>query len=266
VNSDYYPVVDLGAEKTRFTKTSAAGFLGLASERFDLISLLTERRLPIVDAPNAPMEMPRVLAQAFSARMRSARAGAIPDTSGARGGQVGGAVWEVQTLDAILSGKAAPKNWHTFARSVVNVDQYLHSGAAGVVDEGFYAKVRAYLATQAPPEGATAVVDFLHGLGTYNFAEAARATTILDHERIADRPWIPAQLLRDGGAAARLKTGDVAGAEELLYALTPMMPHGREDLRTLLLESYARTLRRKDGIGAFGGLRSPGMGAEFPRK
>src|SRR5262249_19052574 len=43
-NSDFYPLLDLGTEQTRYEKRFASGWAGLADDRFDLSALLTSRR------------------------------------------------------------------------------------------------------------------------------------------------------------------------------------------------------------------------------
>jgi hypothetical protein len=221
--------------------------LGLATDRFDVVSLLTGRTLPLVENPNASMEMPRVLSQAFMGRMRGARRGTIPDTLGANWAAVGTALWEMQALDQVIAGAKPPLNWHSFVRSVISVDQFLHGGAAGVVDEAWYAGVRGFAAKMQGPAGALASLDLLHGLGTYNFVEAAQAVAVLEREGNVGRAWVAPEMLRNGGAVARLRTDDVDGAERLLFKVTPSIKGGREDLRTLLLEAYMRQYREAHG-------------------
>jgi spermidine synthase len=43
-NSDYIPVLDLGAERTRFMHENADGYTGLSEGRFDVVAALTGRR------------------------------------------------------------------------------------------------------------------------------------------------------------------------------------------------------------------------------
>ena len=51
-NSDFYPILDLGAERTRYRKEGAMGFVGISGDRFALAPLLEERRA--VDLPGLP--------------------------------------------------------------------------------------------------------------------------------------------------------------------------------------------------------------------
>ena len=44
-NSDFFPVLDLGAERTRFLRESASGYEELASGRFNVTAALSGRRL-----------------------------------------------------------------------------------------------------------------------------------------------------------------------------------------------------------------------------
>jgi MFS family permease len=43
-NSDFYPTLDLGAERARYLGAAASGLAGLGSSRFDIIAALTDRR------------------------------------------------------------------------------------------------------------------------------------------------------------------------------------------------------------------------------
>ena len=45
-NSDFYPTLDLLAERTRYMKVNAKGFYEMSSGRFDVAAALTERRIP----------------------------------------------------------------------------------------------------------------------------------------------------------------------------------------------------------------------------
>src|SRR5207237_433055 len=71
-NSDYYPVLDLGAERRRFRKDHAEGFQGLSADWFNLLASLSGRRTaPALDLTAAFPENPRVRARAIGALLRS---------------------------------------------------------------------------------------------------------------------------------------------------------------------------------------------------
>lgn len=243
VNSDYYPVVDLGAEKARFLRTRAAGFIGTASDRFDVISLLTDARRGLPGVQQAPAEMPRLMKGAYAERVRALLAGRPVDSLGGSAfTAVPTSAWEAQQFETILASGRPPADWRLWANTLSFVDGSLHGASSGVVDEAWFGRVRTYLDRTRAPDAPRAAVDFLHGLGTLDFATAARASALLEREQRAERAWVDPAALRHGGVVARLRTGDAAGAERLLDLLTPAA--AREDARTLLLKSYLRAAKQ----------------------
>jgi len=103
----------------------------------------------------------------------------------------------------------------------------LHGGTAGVADEAFYARVRAYLLRAGAPTLARAAVDFAHGLAAWSFAEASRAGgTLIDAFQRDSVAWVPVSQLRNGTAVARLRLGDSAGATAAFRALAGLGDEG----------------------------------------
>jgi spermidine synthase len=243
VNSDFYPVVDLGAEKARFLRTRATGFLGTASDRFDVISLLTDVQRPLPGVQQAPAEMPRLVRGAYAERVRAAVSGLAVDSMG--GGafdKVQLSAWEVRQFEAILAAGRAPNDWRFWSNTLAFVDASLHGASLGTVDEAFYGRVRTFLTRANAPEGARAAVEFLHALGTLDFAKAAEQTVLLEREQRASRPWVDPAVLRTAGVVARLKVGDEPGAERLLDLLAGA--DANSDARMLLLKAYLRAARK----------------------
>lgn len=244
VNSDYYPIVDVGAERARFLRERATGFLGTASDRFDVVSLLAGTRRPLPGTQHAPAEMPRLVRGAFAERVRAALAGAPQEpVTGPGLGQVPTSAWEAQGFEAILAGKAPPLDWRQWATTLSFVDGSRHAASLGTVDEPFYARVRAFLDRAKAPAEARAATDFLYGLGRLDWPLVAAATTTLEREQDAGRSWVDPGTLRHGGVVARLRTGDLDGAERLLTRLSP--PAVQQDVRTLLLKAHLRLARRR---------------------
>src|SRR6266536_3082849 len=50
-NSDFYPILDLGAERARYLDEDAVGFVGLSADRFSLARLVEGRRAGVDGAP-----------------------------------------------------------------------------------------------------------------------------------------------------------------------------------------------------------------------
>ena len=71
-NSDYYPVLDLGAELRRFRRDRAAGFDALSADWHNFVASVTgQRTLPGADPLARLPETPRVDARAVDAYLRS---------------------------------------------------------------------------------------------------------------------------------------------------------------------------------------------------
>ena len=106
-----------------------------------------------------------------------------------------------------------------------------------MADERFYARTAEYLDRTAPPAGVRASVAFLHGLATWDFAQASRAADVL----LADHPavqWLPDDLLRDGATVARLRLGQTLRADSVWVGMAPLSARNRGDLRTLLITAH----------------------------
>jgi predicted membrane-bound spermidine synthase len=87
VNSDFHPVLDLGAERTRFLKRSARGFRELHLGRFDPVAGMRGWRVDFAESPTAAMEMPRAESRARAAAIRLAWQSYAPDGVPGDGGE-----------------------------------------------------------------------------------------------------------------------------------------------------------------------------------
>jgi len=141
----------------------------------------------------------------------------------------------VRALERLLASSDAPADWHVFVTSVAEVEAARAGAAIGVADDAFFGRVRAYLARQRAPEPVSASVDFIHGLASWNFAEAVHGSSVL--VRLAERGehWLSPNLLREGTVAAQLRLGDATGARETLRRLRGSPERERGDLRGELL-------------------------------
>ncbi|HKP14871.1 MAG TPA: fused MFS/spermidine synthase [Gemmatimonadaceae bacterium] len=228
-NSDFYPSLDLGAERTRYVNEGAEGMAGLAGERFALGPLLGARRSAVDGEPYTIItDVPRLSARELAARLRD--------------GQMEGAssstmvvAENVRALERLLASKEAPMDWHVFVSSVTEAEAARAGAAAGVADEAFFGRVRAYLARQSAPAPASAAVDFIHGLASWDLAEAVRASSVLVPLAEQGEHWLSPNLLREGTIAAQLRLGDAAGARATLHRLRGSPGRGRGDLRGDLL-------------------------------
>lgn len=220
-NSDYYPLLDLGAERTRYLKQNADGVSGLGEGRFDIAAALSGRRRGFgAESLSVAPEIPRVDELARGVRMRARLAsGQLTDTSIIRDDDDAKGRVRLDLLNRVLGGSAPPADWRLWVDDVRESERLLHGGTAGVADEPFYARLRSYEQRADAPAPARAAVDFLHGLAAWDFAEASRAGQALIDARLHERvDWLPISLVRNGVVVARIQLGDFEGARAAFQA------------------------------------------------
>jgi len=238
-NSDFFPWLDLGAERARYLGHTAQGLLGLRSARFDPFAALAGRKTPLPREPQTVLpEVASTHSAAIAGRLRAARTGvtdALP-----RDADYGAAVLRERMLAAFLARGAPPPDWQLWMRSVALVERDVHGTAQGTADEAFYAELERYLARTHPPLQARAAIDFLHGLAAWDFPRAARAADFLRTDASLGEDWLPSEMFMEGAVVAKLKTGDVIGARRMLDALTSVRGGRAALLRASLLDAHLR--------------------------
>lgn len=249
-NSDYFPVLDLGAERMRFMRESAEGYTGLSAGRFDVVAALSGRRADFGTSGISPTpEVPRSEALALGARLRAMRS--LPPATTAllpRDEALRGAMYRLDELDRVIAAGQPPADWHAWMNSVLAVDADVHSGTAGVADTAFFQRLRQYTTRHSAPLETRAAVDFLHGIGSWSWAEAAVAAKAL-MSSTDSLGWLPDPLLRNGAAVSFIMLRDTAGATEVLrkFARRTNADAFRERLIASYLVYQDSTMRRKRG-------------------
>lgn len=229
-NSDFYPTLDLNAERTRFMKSEAIGFAGLPLSRTNFVAMIDGRRFGVGDSYAVIDGIPRLTAAAVAASLRDG------DPRGGRDALIVRS--QRQVLDATMASAQAPLDWHPWIESVANVEREVHGGMAGVVDTAFYARVRGFAERMKAPTDARAAIDFMHGIAAWDFAEAAHASDVLVPAAEKGDRWLDPDDLRDGTVMAKLALGDRTGARQAFRALLNQSARPISDLRTRLLYSY----------------------------
>jgi len=223
-NSDYRPVLDLGAERTRYLKRNADGVIRFGEGRFNIAAALAGRRAGFGSESLAVTpEITRVDDLARTVRLRSAIASGrtAPDTTGRRraGDSYARGLARLVDIERRLGGSVPPADWKLFVEDVRESEALLHAGTAGVADEAFYARLRAYTQRTAAPDAVRAAIDFLHGLAAWDWAEASRTGERLVAARERDNvDWLPASFTRNGLVVARIQLGDFGGARAAFKA------------------------------------------------
>ena len=220
-NSDYYPALDLGAERTRYLKNNAEGVRGFGEGRFDIAAALAGNVRPFgTTALSVTPEITHVDELARGVRLRALLASArLADTTVRRDEEDAKARVHLDQLTRQIAGSAPPADWRVWVEDMRQSERLVHGGTAGVADEPFYAALRAYAARANAPAPARAAIYFLHGLASWDFAEASRAGQLLIDARVRDSvDWLPISLVRNGVVVARIQLGDFAGARAAFKA------------------------------------------------
>jgi hypothetical protein len=248
VNSDYRPVLDLGAERTRYRKTGATGFIETTSDRFDLLAALDERRIGFGTETNEAIALPRVQLRALGARLH-ANAPLPANDSVETDREYRKALTRRENLRDVMAARHAPVDWFTWFRGMLEVERDVHVGVSGVIDTAFYAEVDAYLTRWNAPQAARSAWRFKRTAGTYDWPSLAAEVAPQLKSRVAGHSWLPVDLLRDAGVLALVRTGDRVTARKVFDSLAPYSTRTEDDLRTRLLQALVarRTAARTKG-------------------
>ena len=237
VNSDFYPVLDLETERSRFLRRSAVGVLRLVEERINILAPFTGRRIPFASETSDPA--PHI------SRMHALTAGALlrmpqriedslrlaMDEDLAAQAHRG---WQFRA--ALANGP--PPDWGQWVRDMIIVEQELHAGTTGVADSAFYAAIRSFAMRHDAPAGARLAIDFAEGLAKWDFAAASRAADGLLPFAMERRTWYELNALRTGAVVAKLRTGDPAGARRYMVEMGKLGANPPSDMRMMLLNAY----------------------------
>ncbi|HEY7860989.1 MAG TPA: fused MFS/spermidine synthase, partial [Gemmatimonadaceae bacterium] len=243
-NSDYLPVLDLGAERTRFKRLTASGFGTLRTERFDAVAALFDERKPFdsAEVTTAP-EIASMRALAVGAVLRDPNAHVPSDSNGGR--DMRDALQYRWWLEATIAKGVAPPDWKRWTSTALRVESDVNGGTAGVADEQFNSSLVSFLARVHAPDQARWTIAFRHALAVWDFKAAAALSDSLTPATLSNDSWILPDEVREGGTVARLKLGDPPGARQFWVKLGPSATRGSDALRSLLLKAYLIDAHRK---------------------
>ncbi len=234
-NSDYYPVLDLGAERTRFGLTSASGMLALGTSWWNLAQALAGAA-PSRPAPTAlPAEGLGRLDQGWIAQ----QLGREPEAVDAAGLQ---AQWSLQQWELLRDSPAPPRIWRAWLDAMAHASALVHGGAAGVADSGFFAAAEAAAHRLDAPPGVHSVIAFRHAVAAWDAPTALAAVARLDADGALSQ-WLPVAEAMDGAVVLALRAGDQPAADRWLTALAPRSGRAPDDLRMLLLGAWVEARR-----------------------
>jgi hypothetical protein len=236
-NSDFYPVLDLGAERRRFTRDQARGFPALSAQWFNLLSSVSGRRTaPGGDLIPAFPENPRLAARATASYLRAPTAEAAADSGFGR--TLRQADYDWQAWQAALASNRGPVSWELWVGQQGKVGELRNGGTAGSADEELYAATVGFLDRHRAPSTPRDIVAFRHDLAVWDFAGVSKAADRLLPIVRRERRWIGGDEFRDGAVMAKLQIGDAAGARQMMDSLAMLSSRPAADLRSQLLEAY----------------------------
>jgi len=237
-NSDFFPALEMGAERARYLGTRARGFLEMHEARHSLSASFLEPQLqtPTDRVPPVPA-IPGMWKLALTALL---------DSSGGDGESwsdpvVDGLRFRYEQWRAVLATGSAPAQWRHWLDEMAVIEESLHGGRRGRADEGFYRGVWQYLDASAAPEDVRDVVQFRHARANWNFPIVSQAGERLVPDVLGGRGLLRAGELLEGLVLAQLRLGDGAGALRTYRTLTRLAPPEKlEKLQYRLLDAHIR--------------------------
>lgn len=237
-NSDFYPVLDLGAERARFRRQYARGMADLATRRIDLAAPVSLRRMVPIRGAEVPMtDVPRVQALVLAAALQGPDASDGADTMAAPT-DLEAARFRQLKWDALLAAGDPPTDWRRWLGELRTVERDRQRGTHGYVDAWLLGSVRRYLDRHDAPAEARRVVDFYFGLAGWDFALAAAAADALVELEAQENGWIPRRELAEGAVISKLRVGDLPGARHMYDRLAFEESAREADFRLQLLSAY----------------------------
>jgi hypothetical protein len=241
-NSDFFPHLDLGAERTRFLARQASGMFGLSYERFDITGPVTGRRIGPADFSVAPApDIPRIAELALGAALRTpGRRDSLGEDE-----RLSVARYRQHSWRAELAASEGPADWRVWLQRMADVERDRYGGTRGYIDEAFYAEIARYLDRWHAPEAVRAVVEFRRGTLGWDFARAVRAAEPLLTAAAQRQHWLSPDELRDGAVTAHLALRDPVRAARIFESLSSSSRRPDGDFRTALLSAYVQAAEEK---------------------
>jgi predicted membrane-bound spermidine synthase len=253
-NSDYYPVLDIGAERARYLRQRAAGIAELGEARFDFVAALQRSPMGLGPDTVAPVaDAPRQRAQALAAGVRlPADPAEDTRTDALSQGRYALARW-----NAVLDAGRAPADWRAWLVDFEVMERTVHGATRGTVDPAFYDRVAGFLERTQAPDQVRDAVEFRRALGAWDFAAARDAGGRLAAEAAEGRELVSPRDLLEGVVTAHLMTGEARAADSLFRLLLPRVAWVKGDLRMLLLAAYVEAGARPGRVTPSGRRRTP---------
>ena len=256
-NSDFYPVLDLGAERARYLGKSADGFNRLYDGVYDFSGPFeAPPLLPDTQTVSIAPAIPRIAALLASASLR--RGWRVSDDS---------TVWPVRSRDetdaqiriwlGALDG-APLASWPVWIRGYWGTFNAWHAGTRGFVDTALTGPVHRYLDRTGAPSQVRAAVLFREAMARRAWPDAAHWAGPLLLEALQGRDWIDPASLQEGATLALIGAGMPDSASRVFTSMNQRSGRPPDDLRGRLLWAYVEAAgRAPSGPGAGSAMQNP---------
>jgi predicted membrane-bound spermidine synthase len=237
-NSDFYPVLDLGAERARFLGRAAAGIENLYAGVFDFAGppSVTPPLVPSENLESGLTSIPRVRQLNLASTLRAKTRKVGTDST-----------WTFELAEErderaidwrrALAGDA-PRSWAVWSRGYWAAFGLWHAGSRGYLDPAFSGEVHRFLDRHQAPGSLRAVVEFREGLATRDWAAVVQGARVLRGEANVGDHWVDPDPLREGSVMAWLALGQSDSAAAVFAELDSLVTRPPGDLRVRLLRSY----------------------------
>ena len=236
-NSDFFPMLDLGAERARFLRQTASTVNALYDGLYDWTGPNAGPVLPDERLHSGIGTIPRIRALVASTELRM---GLTPADT-AQAWQIRPDVANNEAIRRWLDGTrqlTPPPSWANWVRAFSAGFTAWHAGTRGWVDESFMDPLRIWVERVGAPGPVRAAVAFREQMARRDYRAAAAPLGVLLEEARAQRYWVEPDLLREGAVIVLLAGGDAGAARQAFEMLTPAVQRGPSDVRTRLLEAY----------------------------
>jgi spermidine synthase len=230
-NSDFYPVLDLGAEEARFVQKAAVGLANLGNGVVDYLEPGLASSGFDTATTSGVFSAPRVKAMLLAAELRQT----VVD-SGWSDRPGAGERYLLWSWTRQTDAESPPANWRNWTADFWTIRRALHGGGAPP-DTAFFGRARSFLTRYDAPSGPRAAVALGEALARRHPAEGVASAQVLVDEARARRFWVPVDDLLDGAVRVLLASGHAEDARRAYLSLRPYSTRAPDDLRLLLMDA-----------------------------
>lgn len=240
-NSDYYPTLDLQAERRRFERRAAVGMMALGDDWLNPTHALTRIMVPPREAEQLTMlGMRRESAQWRRTWQR--RAGTLPPDAP---GFLHELRYDALAWDAVLAQDTPPADWRPWLAQFQRVAETREGGTAGWVDTTLATEAMGFAVRHGAPPEVLDVLAFRRAVQGWDDVGVLRAAGRLIVPGVRPLEWIGGDELHDGAVIAALRLGDPADVQAWERRTAGLAQRPVTDFRSRLLAGWVSAAVRR---------------------